>query len=146
MTDTEFAELCEMIDARFPPSDIWANAHRFAADFKDIDAVEVFAAYDDFVMHAKPDDLRFAPTPEWLRRRAIERTRRNADPTYQQAQLPATTGDFENWREKHHPGKSWREIVREQHAGMLAEKCLSPHCEIHREHPEPWPEGWVRAF
>src|SRR5690606_3679521 len=115
MTEDEFVELVETIDANFPPSDTWANAHRVAGEFKPLDAVEVFAALNDWVMNGEPDRARYAPAPAWLIRRARDRMSRNADPTYR-AQLPESTGpaekDLGRWRDENHPGKSWREIIR----------------------------------
>lgn len=150
MTEDEFVELVETIDANFPPSDTWANAHRVAGEFKPLDAVEVFAALNDWVMNGEPDRSRYAPAPAWLIRRARDRMRRNVDPTYR-AQLPESTGpagnDLGRWRDENHPGKSWREIIRGRHAELVsAEDCRSPHCDVHREVPEPWPDGFAELF
>lgn len=139
MTADEFVELVEWITDRWGTGDeVWANADRFATDFKPLDGADVWEA-----VYSKGTG-RWAPRPMELvaEARAIgaERARREGP---QQKQLPdvsASGQDWSEWRKKRYPGKSWRQVIRDRHAELLSEgQCRSPFCDVHRDVPAEWP-------
>jgi len=140
VTADEFVELVEWIQDRWGTGDeVWANAARFAEDFKPLDGADVWDA-----VYSKGTG-RWAPRPMELVAEArvigAERRRREGP---EQAQLPEVSHGAEDWREwraRRHPGKRWRQVIRERHAELFNEgTCRSPHCDVHRESPVEWPE------